>query len=136
VIAVRGNKDFFFPRLPLQVDLLINQVPVTLTHSHGGILGYLYQWFLYFTRGYTHQFHHSRILKEHKNSRVIVFGHTHLPVCQWHGETFLFNPGSLGPSYLPKSTGPKVGRLFFKDGKVTGEIINVDTGMVIDSTRN
>lgn len=130
VIAVRGNKDLFFPRLPLQVDLLINQVPVTLTHSHGGMLGYLYQWFIFFTKGYTHELHHARVLQRHQDSKVIVFGHTHLPYCQWHGNTLLFNPGSLGPAYLPKGSGPKVGRLYFEDGKVDGEILEVKSGKI------
>lgn len=66
-------------------------------------------------------------------SRVIVFGHTHYPVCAWYGKTLLFNSGSIGPMYLPPGSGPKVGRLTLESGKVYGEVIEAASGKVICS---
>ncbi|MBM4123058.1 MAG: metallophosphoesterase family protein [Nitrospira sp.] len=38
---------------------------------------------------------------------VCIFGHTHRPTCERHGDTLLFNPGSAGPKRftLPRGLG-------------------------------
>jgi uncharacterized protein len=131
VLAVRGNNDYFFPRLPLSLDLSFNGVPVVLTHSHGGFLGNLYERVRYFTRGYTYQDHYARVIGTHLQARVIVFGHTHLPVCEVRGSTLLFNPGSLGPAYFPKGSGPKIGRIFIDHDIIRGEVIELADRQII-----
>lgn len=51
---------------------------------------------------------------------VVVFGHTHIPYCQWHGDMLVINPGSLALSRVGR---PTYGLLeVLPSGKVTGEI--------------
>ena len=66
-----------------------------------------------------HNVEHLRIHSQ--NADVVVFGHSHKPHSEFHGETLFFNPGSAGPRRfkLPIS----VGRLTIADGKPHGEII-------------
>jgi putative phosphoesterase len=35
-----------------------------------------------------------RALSQFPGADCVVFGHSHMPYCQWHGETLAFNPGS------------------------------------------
>lgn len=53
--------------------------------------------------------------------QVIVFGHSHQPVCTYTGNTLLFNPGSCVD---PRRAGrPSYGLLHLDSGGVNGEII-------------
>ena len=51
-----------------------------------------------------------------RGAEVALFGHTHIPHAEQHGEVFLFNPGSCGRCY----TGPDTYCILTLDGgKVT-----------------
>lgn len=53
--------------------------------------------------------------------QVIVFGHSHRPLCEYSGETLLFNPGScVDPRWEDR---PSCGLLYPGADGVTGEII-------------
>ena len=54
---------------------------------------------------------------------VVVSGHSHVPKQEMRDGVFYFNPGSAGPRRfkLPVS----VGRLIVEDGKVRGELMNL-----------
>ncbi len=52
---------------------------------------------------------------------IVVFGHTHIPFCQWFGSMLLFNPGS--PASPRGAQGPSYGILTLQEGeKPTGKI--------------
>lgn len=52
----------------------------------------------------------TRALLEEAGADLVVFGHTHQPLCQKVGETVFFNPGSCGPRRfdLPRAVGEAV----------------------------
>ena len=53
----------------------------------------------------------------------LVFGHSHVPLCQWHDGLLLFNPGSATDRRgMPYES---VGLLEVEDGKVHGRIISL-----------
>jgi uncharacterized protein len=133
VVAVRGNNDYLVPFLPLRKDLHIEGLHLTLTHSHGGLAGYLFERYIYYTRGYTHQFHYKRVLASYPGSHMIVFGHTHMPYCQVRQGVLLFNPGSLSPLFYPRGSGPKFGKLTIQDGRVTAQAFDLASGAVLCS---
>ncbi len=56
--------------------------------------------------------------------RVVVYGHSHHPKVEEKNGVLYFNPGSAGPRrfHLPVS----VGKLAIEDGKVCGELIELD----------
>ncbi len=35
-----------------------------------------------------------RALSHFQGAHCVIFGHSHMPYCQWHGSTLAFNPGS------------------------------------------
>jgi putative phosphoesterase len=55
--------------------------------------------------------------------RVVVFGHSHMPVNEDDGELLLFNPGS--PTWKRKAPFPSMGLLWIENGNVEGEIFPV-----------
>jgi putative phosphoesterase len=133
VTAARGNADWLMPFLPLRRVLNIEDVPIELTHSHGGFTGYLYQWWIYYTRGYDYEFHYQRVCRASSTARIIIFGHTHIPHCRVHGEQLLINPGSLGPTYQFYTKGPSAGKLSIDSGKISAEIVDLTTKSTIYS---
>ena len=56
-------------------------------------------------------------------ARVVVFGHSHLPVNEDADGLLLFNPGS--PTWKRKAPFPSMGLLWIEDGRVEGEIFPV-----------
>jgi uncharacterized protein len=99
VTAVRGNID---------TEAWARKLPETATLEVSGLT--------IFT---LHNVEHLRI---HPHSaEIVIFGHSHKPHNELHGDTLFFNPGSAGPRRfnLPVS----VGRLTIKDGKPQGEIV-------------
>jgi len=56
-----------------------------------------------------------------ENLEVIIFGHSHSPYNLKHGETLLFNPGSLSGNLF--SWLKSYGILNMEEGKIWGEII-------------
>ena len=58
---------------------------------------------------------------EEQGADVVVFGHTHMPVCDDDGRVMLFNPGSLS---LPRGGSmPSFGVLSVENGRVEGAIM-------------
>lgn len=85
IIAVRGNCDsevdqmlLHFPMTAPWQQILTEKQRLFLTHGH-----------LYGPDN----------LPPLATDDVLIFGHTHLPVAEKHGEIFLFNPGSVS---IPK----------------------------------
>lgn len=57
------------------------------------------------------------------DARVVVFGHSHMPVNEDDGRLLLFNPGS--PTWKRKAPFPSMGYLWIEDGEVEGDIFPV-----------
>lgn len=58
---------------------------------------------------------------EEQGADVVVFGHTHTPVCDDSGRVMLFNPGSIS---LPRGAyGPTFGVLSVENGRIEGAIM-------------
>ena len=80
-VAVRGNMDFpeMKKALPEKVLLELEGYRILVTHGTGepNFLG-------------------ERLLKRYggESPDVLIFGHSHRAVNEWHGKVLLFNPGS------------------------------------------
>ena len=64
-----------------------------------------------------------RMRKRFPDARVVVFGHSHLPMNEDVDGLLLFNPGS--PTWKRKAPFPSMGLLWIEDGNVEGEIFPV-----------
>lgn len=64
-----------------------------------------------------------RMKKRFPTARVVVFGHSHLPMNDDDGELLLFNPGS--PTWPRRAPFPSMGLLWIDQGKVEGDIFPV-----------
>ena len=64
-----------------------------------------------------------RMRKLFPEARVVVFGHSHLPVNEDVDGLLLFNPGS--PTWKRKAPFTSMGLLWIEDGSVEGEIFPV-----------
>jgi uncharacterized protein len=56
-------------------------------------------------------------------ARVVIFGHSHLPMNEDDGDLLLFNPGS--PTWPRKAPFPSMGLLWIEDDRVEGDIFPV-----------
>ncbi len=70
---------------------------------------------------YTPEFIHY-ILSRFSHVDAIVFGHTHVPYAKVHEGVFLFNPGSINPSY---NTEPSVGLLEITSRGIRGRVLPI-----------
>lgn len=59
-----------------------------------------------------------------ENVQAVVFGHSHVPLCERQGEVLLFNPGSASRP-LGEIKKPSYGLLTVDDGQIEGEIVYV-----------
>jgi hypothetical protein len=57
------------------------------------------------------------------DARVVVFGHSHIPVNEDLDGLLLFNPGS--PTWPRRAPFPSMGILWIADGEVEGEVFPV-----------
>ncbi|WP_291969677.1 phosphodiesterase [Candidatus Symbiopectobacterium sp.] len=80
MVAVRGNCDS-------EVDQMLLDFPITAPWQ---------QQRLFLKHGHLY---HPQHLPPLQAGDVLVYGHTHLPVAERHGEVYCFNPGSVS---LPK----------------------------------
>ena len=64
-----------------------------------------------------------RMRKLFPQARVVVFGHSHMPVNEDEGGLLLFNPGS--PTWKRRAPFPSMGLLWIDEGTVEGEIFPV-----------
>ncbi len=75
--AVRGNNDFALPCLPEDLVLTVADVTVAVVHDSG-----------------PSRQRRQRLRRRWPDARVVVFGHSHVPVCDDDGVLLLLNPGS------------------------------------------
>ena len=127
VYAVRGNRDWvWLRRLPSTLTLHIEGVSIGLTHGHGSWKNYLADRIYLLFHDYRHEMLLPRLLSAFPHTRVIVFGHGHVPLNRWMGGQLLFNPGSPHFPHNKRIT-PSLGLLHLSaGGDVKGEIIPLD----------
>jgi putative phosphoesterase len=89
-----------------EVELDLGGVPIGMIHDSGLSKG---------RRG--------RMRKRFPKARVVVFGHSHMPMNEDDGELLLFNPGS--PTWKRRAPFASMGLLWIENGKVEGEIFPV-----------
>jgi putative phosphoesterase len=75
--AVRGNNDIALGELPEHLVLDIDDVRVAVVHDSGPAKG-----------------RRDRLRTRWPDARVVVFGHSHIPMCEDDGTLLLLNPGS------------------------------------------
>jgi len=82
---VAGNCDFTF-LLPRTQTLTLAGHRIVLTHGD--------------QQGVKSSMYGVEALAREEDAELLLFGHTHLPYCDYHGSTLLLNPGSIGaPRY-------------------------------------
>ena len=84
-------------------EIELGGIPIAMLHDSGARSG---------RRG--------RMRKRFPGARVVVFGHSHMPVNEDDGELLLFNPGS--PTWKRRAPFPSMGILWIENGNVEGEI--------------
>jgi putative phosphoesterase len=107
--VVMGNCDAFDVRAwgaREDVTLELGGVEIAMVHDSGAKDG-----------------RRARMRKRFPSARVVVFGHSHLPVNDDDGDLLLFNPGSATWKRMAPYT--SMGLLWIDDGKVEGEIVPV-----------
>ncbi len=123
VHAVRGNRDVYFLRsLPARWEGRFEGITVGMMHGHGTWRQYFADKWHHFRHGVPFSRFERRALAAFPHADVVVFGHTHYPVCRWVGARLLCNPGSpVRPIFrhLP----PSVALLHIEKAQVWGEII-------------
>ena len=125
VYAVQGNRDWVRLRhLPRNLFLSFEGVDLVLEHGHGQWRNYLVDRTHYLLFGMQVSRYRNRLLASYPRTRVIVYGHLHIPEISWVGERLLFNPGSA--SVPNKEYTPSVGLLKIRaGGEVEGEILEL-----------
>lgn len=100
VVSVCGNNDFPSPSSPAEREIEIDGVKLFLTHGHK----------------YGVKFGYERIYLRalELGAQVVLFGHTHVPICEKEDEVLMLNPGG----YNSNSRG--VGIIEIDDGKAKG----------------
>ena len=109
VTVVMGNCDSFDIRDwgaadEAQIDL--GGVPIAMVHDSGTSSG-----------------RRQRMRKRFPDARVVVFGHSHIPVNEDADGLLLFNPGS--PTWKRQAPFPSMGILWIESGEIEGEIFPV-----------
>lgn len=103
--AVLGNNDQGLS-LPLRLDLCLGGVEIGVVHDSGAREG----------RG-------ARLRRWFPSAQVVIFGHSHIPMNEWHDGLLLFNPGS--PTDRRRQPRHTMGLLHLRHGTVRGEIVQV-----------
>jgi len=128
VIAVRGNRDWFVPGIPLHTRLQYEGVSIGLTHGHGNWWGYVLDKMNFVING-PRQFSYveNKVQQIFPDTDVVVFGHNHAPVNRNENGRLLFNPGSPNCPNIFLQNAPQTVGLLHIDGKtVQGEIIEIN----------
>jgi len=105
VYAVRGNCDWTGPE---EQKLVLAGVPLLLLHGHrfGAKSGLSSLYYKGLEAGV----------------RIVIFGHSHVPVQEDDGQVLLFNPGSLARPRTGSSLG-NYGRLWLEPDGIRAEIV-------------
>jgi len=109
VTAVMGNCDAMEIRewgATDDAEIELGGVPIAMVHDSGPTKG-----------------RRERLRERYPHARVVVFGHSHLPVNEDADGLLLFNPGS--PTWKRKAPFPSMGLLWIDDGHVEGEIFPI-----------
>jgi len=106
--GVRGNMDSSHGGLPLQRIVRLAETNIGMVHGWGAV-------------GRVEK--HVLTTFPHSDIDVLVFGHSHRPVCRWVGSVLLFNPGS--PTDRRSAPYHTVGILHL-DHEIRGEIVRID----------
>lgn len=128
VFAVHGNRDWLLPDLPQALNLRAGELEIGLTHGHGGWGRYLTDKLQYILHGYHLERYVSSLQELFPSTGIVVFGHTHRPVCEWVGGKLFFNPGSAGAANEPDRTQRSVGLIHVdRNGIIKGEVILLES---------
>lgn len=121
VTAVRGNRDWAFPQLPLFRQLTLEGVIIGLAHGHGGLIHYVRDKWTYIRYGYNFDRYRALLDPLFPQAQVIVFGHTHHQVNDRVDGRLYFNPGNAYPS-RSNDYRSCLGFLCLADGQVQGHL--------------
>ena len=102
--AVRGNNDDGLSDLPEVLQLELAGVPIAVIHDSGDKKGRA-----------------ARMRKRFPAARVVIFGHSHIPLNEDQDGLLLFNPGS--PTDRRKQPECTMGILMLGDSRISAEII-------------
>lgn len=103
VYAVLGNNDSGV-QLPLDLQVELGGVNVAVIHDSGPKGG-----------------RRNRMRKRFPDARIVVFGHSHMPICEDDEGLLLFNPGS--PTDKRREPDHTMGILRLNDGDFAAEIV-------------
>lgn len=103
VEAVIGNNDKDIS-LPVTRELQVGGRRIGLTHGHLG----------------SGRSTAERALSHFPGFDCVVFGHSHMPYCQWHGSTLALNPGSA--TDRRRSPHCSFAMLYLESGAIRAEI--------------
>ena len=121
VLAVTGNADPPWWKLPRSCVVEVDGCRIGLTHGHGGWRRYLVDK----VREKLGNWMQSRYLRYAREAfqgvDVIITGHTHRPHLAYVEGTLLFNPGAIAPDYYI-FPGPTVGLLHIEAGIARAEV--------------
>lgn len=125
VHAVRGNRDWLALRhMPMSLSLAFGGIIVGVAHGHGSLRNYLGKKAIQVVRGYHLDLYRDYLLSTLPDAQVIIFGHSHNPICEYIDGRLFFNPGSAccqddygGP--------PGIGLLHIQDARVAAERISL-----------
>jgi len=109
VYAVHGNVDGWdlVERLPARRVVDVGGVDVGMVHDAGRAAGRA-----------------ARLRGRFPSCRVVVFGHTHEPLCEWDSGLLLLNPGS--PTERRRAPRHTYAELTVDDGDVAARIVPID----------
>lgn len=126
VKIVQGNRDWLLGmRTPKFESLLINQVPIILTHGHHSILHYALDKWIYLRKGYDFTRYYTTLSRDFPNAKIIIFGHTHHQTAQWVNDRLFFNPGAAYPCKHNHFT-PQFGLISItSEGEIRTELFNL-----------
>ncbi|MDP4118070.1 MAG: YfcE family phosphodiesterase [Bacillota bacterium] len=100
VLAVQGNNDLPSLFAPKEIICDIENIRFFITHGHNYGVKYGYERICYRAK--------------EESARVLLFGHTHVPLCEREEDLLILNPGGYN------SAGPSVGIVEIENGRAKG----------------
>jgi putative phosphoesterase len=108
VMRVRGNCDLMSGE-PYFREIFICGQKIILTHGHQLKVKYSVNRLLYYA--------------QENEAKAILFGHTHMPYCEFEDGIWMVNPGSVAE---PRAGLPSAARLLIGDFGVVPKIVFLD----------
>jgi hypothetical protein len=108
-VAVHGNVDAadVVARLPARAEIGLGGVTLGVIHDAGPKSGRV-----------------RRMRREFPDADAVVFGHSHLPLCEREGAFQVFNPGS--PTERRRAPARSMGLALVEDGRIEFEHVYFD----------